>query len=119
MCLTTKGSPVAILAQVSKLSTMSFKDVDRLVTVFIPLCPQQCCLPYLDKGGLRQDLVVKCKAWIVGLLELDSQLRFAWVTAVREAFVKVDEHNRKKLEVWDVEAAKAKSWAAKMTTKLQ
>ena len=64
---------------------MSFKDVDRLVGVFVPLCPQQCCLPYLEKGGLRQDLVVKCKAWIVALLSLDSQLRFKWTTVVKAA----------------------------------
>ena len=106
-------------AQVLKLFTMSFDDVERLANIFIPLCLHQCCLPYLEKGGLQQDLVAKCKAWIVALLSLDSQLRFKWTTVVKAAFTIVHELNIENLELWDVKAEKAKSWVGKMTSKLQ
>ena len=91
---------------------------DALATKLYPLCRQSSCLGYSADGGVRGDLALTAKQWVLLVCDpTDKNLVFKKST-ILSAFNIVDAKKRKSDEEWDVEPQQAKSWAVKMTAKL-
>ena len=91
---------------------------EALATKLYPLCRQSSCLGYSADGGVRGDLALTAKQWVLLVCDpTDKNLVFKKST-ILSAFNIVDAKKRKSDEEWDVEPQQAKSWAVKMTAKL-
>ena len=93
--------------------------VEEFADVFEPLCYQQSCLPYPQKGGRQSHLAISSKRWVHAMRDEGGGLQTIKKKLITPGFLEIHKRRKHKDEIgWALPDNQSESWAIQMGKRL-
>ena len=83
----SKGASIAKKPAAAHAAHGEISTIDEFADVFEPLCYQQSCLPYPQKGGRQSNLALSSKRWVQAMVGEDGGLKTIKKTLLTPGFL--------------------------------